>query len=946
MPETAATYELQIHTAADLAALEKARAQYRLLVEELRKQGKDTSGAESQLAALDAAANSTGAQTARVIAGYEKVREQIKALKGDTAAIDAEIARLKGVQGGGAFGALGEHAGRIRDAFRGADGPINGVLAAVGTLHPAFLAAAGGITASLGAINKGLHEYAERQKAVAALDVGLANKGRLTDEYREKILALADSFSKLSGIDDTAWIAAIGKVQAKGLSSDLDKNAEALKNMAAAVGDVDTAALLLSRALAGNFNRLQMYGFHVDENASKTEKLKDIFQQAAEKGAGQFEARLKTLAGQKQALSTATHQLWENVGHLAFRMGFGDGTARRMANAIEWLNSKIKITDEVTPSATAKATDFSDALAKIEGRGKPAGDAAGEAGDGFDAAGNKAESSAEKVNKYAEAIDRATQAAIAMEDANLAGQLANIAADEAFAKEKGGGKLTAEQQKAFALRRIDAQKKADEAKFTAKEVAIEFKSDENVAATAKATTQQQSLDKSLAEKRRRVGKAFAEAGMEFAPDVSLKEQSDVLGRARAVKNQLLSEAEDQRQAAEARMVMAGRVENNAKEVAKAAAEEGYLSNYVASLKAQLKPLDEAFKLTKDIEKEVLDLEKQSEKVRTDLQGLYESQQKIENERALLKRQRVTSGTESATKTKEELTKAATGNAAEEKARIEAALNLNEELFKTQAPTPEQTSKHRANLARKWEIDLGEIADPGQRKLKAEKARREGFNVDLTGPKPKVRSQSFSTEFAPQSQTPQPVLGPKDTAAPPAPPEAMQVPPKPVSQDARILEFARAENARRLEAAERQRIATGRTPNIQQLSETDPAAVREQLMREREERAAAARVRAEAFRRRQESGEPSAPATQAPGGEIAAPTQPAPQIPSAAPAIDSVTAAAARAAVDTKVSAARAAAALEDLAAAVAAQNESIAANAARAAAIARDAAERQAYAQP
>ena len=44
MPETAATYELQIHTAADLAALEKARAQYRLLVEELRKQGKDTSG--------------------------------------------------------------------------------------------------------------------------------------------------------------------------------------------------------------------------------------------------------------------------------------------------------------------------------------------------------------------------------------------------------------------------------------------------------------------------------------------------------------------------------------------------------------------------------------------------------------------------------------------------------------------------------------------------------------------------------------------------------------------------------------------------------------------------------------------------------------------------------------------------------------------------------------
>ena len=37
MPETAATYELQINTAADLAALEKARAQYRLLVEELRK---------------------------------------------------------------------------------------------------------------------------------------------------------------------------------------------------------------------------------------------------------------------------------------------------------------------------------------------------------------------------------------------------------------------------------------------------------------------------------------------------------------------------------------------------------------------------------------------------------------------------------------------------------------------------------------------------------------------------------------------------------------------------------------------------------------------------------------------------------------------------------------------------------------------------------------------
>ena len=93
--------------------------------------------------------------------------------------------------------------------------------------------------AALYGLNKAIDEYANRQATNTKLDQQLANAGRLTDDYRAKLHGLAEELSAASAIDAGQWLAALGKIQGKDTAENLDKNATALKNLAAATGDVE-----------------------------------------------------------------------------------------------------------------------------------------------------------------------------------------------------------------------------------------------------------------------------------------------------------------------------------------------------------------------------------------------------------------------------------------------------------------------------------------------------------------------------------------------------------------------------------------------------------------------------------------------------------------------------------------------------------------------------------
>lgn len=163
--------------------------------------------------------------------------------------------------------------GRVMSALNGATGAAS----------LAFL----GFSATLTAAVKSLQEFAAAQRNVAALDAVLAQNGQLTDEYRERLQELAGQLQRTTAIADDQWVAVLTKLTQFGANpGNIERYAAAVKNLAGIVGDVDTAATLVSRALQGNFEMFSRYGISVGEAGSQTEKLDNLMRQLAQRGGG------------------------------------------------------------------------------------------------------------------------------------------------------------------------------------------------------------------------------------------------------------------------------------------------------------------------------------------------------------------------------------------------------------------------------------------------------------------------------------------------------------------------------------------------------------------------------------------------------------------------------------------------------------------------------------
>ncbi len=263
---------------------------------------------------------------------------------------------------------------------------------ALGTKLGALAGTAGAVTLAIGALRRGLRELKEsigllKVQELAEIDISsaLANAGELTDEYREKLQQLAASHQDLTGVGDETWLKLFSQLTRFGMhSGNVDEVSDALLNLTAIMdGRAEPAAMLLQRALEGQFEMFARYGITLEKTGDQTKDLQNLFEMLADKAGGKLEARqnsltvaterhkaavgdLKEVLADVLGLDTMArnwHDNWTDaaqaMGEFATEAGDFFGTLEDKAHGVANALPEVTRTAEEVAGAIQKAADAS-----------------------------------------------------------------------------------------------------------------------------------------------------------------------------------------------------------------------------------------------------------------------------------------------------------------------------------------------------------------------------------------------------------------------------------------------------------------------------------------------------------------------------------------------------------------------------------------------------------
>jgi len=200
---------------------------------------------------------------------------------------------------------------------------IPGVGRALDLLKNPIGAVVAGFTSIVIAARAMVKSFSGAQEAAASLDATLANNGLLTEQYRQRLHALAGQLQDTTGIADDQWFPILERLTQYGSRPEtVGMDINAVKNLAGIMkGDLVGAADRLSQAMEGNFEIFRRILPEFKATGDRARDLQELYKQLAEKGAGLLEARQQTLAGQTRTLANSWDDLKESGGALINRTG-------------------------------------------------------------------------------------------------------------------------------------------------------------------------------------------------------------------------------------------------------------------------------------------------------------------------------------------------------------------------------------------------------------------------------------------------------------------------------------------------------------------------------------------------------------------------------------------------------------------------------------------------
>lgn len=452
----------KIRTTADLKAAESAKASLDKTITAAKAMGRDTTALDAASSALARTLEGEAASLVRLNSGLESAIKNTKQLGGDTTALRNQVAgnraRINDLNAPTGKQTIGDRFRELKGFYDGAGGGANGIAAAVtsGTkLVPVLGAIAG---AALGA-KRAIDEYANAEEAIRELDNAMARQGQLTDANREKYQALAQTLQRTTAIAGGEWTAVLTKLTQFGSkSADIERDADAVKNFAGIIGgDLNTAATAISKAMQGNFDMFQRYGIVLDENATKAQKLEELYRQLADRGGGMLEARAESLNGQFKKLRNSISDFFEVIGQKIAGSGKLQVVLYGLAESVGWV---AKVMGTTIPKAEGLENSFKRTTeSALEGE---------EANKRYTKTLEAQKEASDKASRAADTLKNkirdAARSAIELEDAKLAEQLAQIDAAETRGKLGPVQAVRARQNatNASKKRKFDIQNEADQ----------------------------------------------------------------------------------------------------------------------------------------------------------------------------------------------------------------------------------------------------------------------------------------------------------------------------------------------------------------------------------------------------------------------------------------------------------------------------------------------------
>lgn len=323
--------------------------------------------------------------------------------------------------------------------------------------------------------------YLEEEKGLADLDSGLAKAGQASDEYRAKLVEIANEMERTAGLADDKFLSALGRLSREGMKPDqADGMAKALKNLAALMGgDVNQAAILLGRAMHGNFDVFSRMGIKVKD-------LDTLFQELEQRGGRLLEERMRTFGGQMENVRNAADDFGKSMVKsfaevVAGASGVGDSTKylERLAMGIRELGENVEesaahMSDQFSTIRDAIA-NWADGKHWFEGRKqmegtraelKDVGQAAQDMAAEMEAAAAKTDMLNAALKQVNDSADEMIQRETARKNAELALQLAGIDRQEAEGKLGGpeADRARAEARATAKEKELDIQDLADKAR--------------------------------------------------------------------------------------------------------------------------------------------------------------------------------------------------------------------------------------------------------------------------------------------------------------------------------------------------------------------------------------------------------------------------------------------------------------------------------------------------
>ena len=173
-----------------------------------------------------------------------------------------------------------------------------------------------GIQTAINSIQESITAAADAEMQLTKLNTALKATGNFTQEVSNELVEYAESLQNVTAYEDDAIISVEAMLATFKLSKDEIKIAtQATLDLAAATGqDLQSAAILMGKAMVGETGTLKRYGIMVDENKLKTQGWRAVIDEINTEFGGQALAQGETYTGMLERMKNQIGNLKETIG--------------------------------------------------------------------------------------------------------------------------------------------------------------------------------------------------------------------------------------------------------------------------------------------------------------------------------------------------------------------------------------------------------------------------------------------------------------------------------------------------------------------------------------------------------------------------------------------------------------------------------------------------------